>query len=157
MKAEEKKKVEELLFLEKDQELIKKKRILEILVKKSRLELSWVSGNEVQTLVESVLSTPKSIIAATRQNLYPRGKLQQAKLTYIDAKGKISKIQRGGRRIILLVDGKKVKVGISGSGTKIMVDGKKAKRKAFNAGMVCTVSYLGEGTTARSALELATS
>jgi tripartite-type tricarboxylate transporter receptor subunit TctC len=120
-------------------------------IKKSKLELSWVTGDEVQKLVESVLSTPKSIVAATRQNLYPRGKLQQAKLTYIDAKGKISKIQRGGRRLILSVDGKKVKVGISGSGTKIMVDGKKAKRKAFKTGMVCTVSYLGHGTTAQSA------
>lgn len=120
-------------------------------VEKSKLELNWVSGDEVQALVESVLATPKDIVEATRQNLFPKGPVQTAKLTYIDAKGSIAEIQRGGRRVLLNVDGKKVKIGISGSDTKIMVDGKKAKRSAFKPGMSCVFSYLGEGTTARSA------
>lgn len=118
---------------------------------KAKLEINWVSGDEVQELVQSVLTTPKPIVAATRQNLFPKGPVQTAKLTYIDASGKIEKIQRGGRRIILSVDGKKVRVGISGSDTKVMIDGKKAKRSAFKEGMTCTVSYLGPGTTAQSA------
>ena len=120
-------------------------------VQKSKLELNWVSGDEVQTLVETVLATPKDIVEATKQNLFPKGPVQTAKLTYIDAKGSIAEIQRGGRRVVLTVDGKKTKIGISGSGTKIMVDGKKAKRSAFKPGMSCVFSYLGEGTTARSA------
>ena len=55
MKAEEKKKSEELLFMEKDQELIKKKRILEILVKKSRrIECKMDSIKKFETYLEKV-------------------------------------------------------------------------------------------------------
>lgn len=120
-------------------------------VEKAKLELNWVSGEEVQELVESVLATPREIVAATQQNLFPKGPVQKAKLSYIDATGKIDKIQRGGRRVILNIDGEKVRVGISGSGTRITIDGEKSKRSAFKAGMTCKISYLGPDTTARSA------
>ncbi|MDA1324917.1 MAG: tripartite tricarboxylate transporter substrate-binding protein [Proteobacteria bacterium] len=120
------------------------------LINKSKLELNWVDGNEVQALVERVLATPKDVVAAARQNIFPKGPVQQAKLTYLDASGKIGETRRGGRRMTLIVDGQKQKFRVSGSGTKITVDGEKAKRKAVKVGMNCTISYLGPNTTARS-------
>jgi len=120
------------------------------IVKKSKLELNWVGGEEVQALVKRVLATPKDVVSALRQNIFPKGPVQKAKLTYLDVTGKISSSKRGGRRMVIMVDGKKQKFSVSGSKTKITVDGKKAKRKAVKVGMTCRVSYLGPGTTARS-------
>ena len=67
-----------------------------------------------------------------------------------DGTGKIASSKRGGRRMTIIIDGKKLKFRVSGSGTKITVDGKKAKRKAVKVGMSCAISYLGPDTTARS-------
>ena len=120
------------------------------LIKKSKLELNWVDGEEVQGLVESVLATPKDVVSAARQNIFPKGPVQKAKLTYLDSTGKIASSKRGGRRMTIMLDGKKLKFRVSGSGTKITVDGKKAKRKAVKVGMSCAISYLGPDTTARS-------
>ena len=119
-------------------------------VKKAKLELNWVDGKEVQSLVERVLATPKDVVAAARQNIFPKGPVQKAKLTYLDGTGKIASTKRGGRRMTIMIDGKKLKFRVSGSGTKITVDGKKAKRKAVKVGMNCAISYLGPDTTARS-------
>ncbi len=38
----------------------------------------------------------------------------------------------------------------SSSRTKVSIDGKKAKRKALKAGMVCEISYAGNGGEART-------
>lgn len=119
-------------------------------VKKTKTELDWVSGEEVQDLIVRVLKTPKEVVEATRQSLFPTGDVKQAVLKYIDETGTIDKIKRGGRRLELKAGDKVVKASISGSGTKITIDGKEAKRKAFEVGMNCKVSYLGPNTTART-------
>lgn len=118
--------------------------------KKTRTEIAWESGEKVQALIGRVLNTPPEVVAEVAKNLRPSGPVEKAKLTYITAKGTIKAIKRGGRRLELMVDGKKVKTNISGSRTKITIAGKKAKRKAFKEGMVCTISYLGPGTGSRS-------
>ncbi len=118
--------------------------------KRTKTEVQWVSGEEVQALIERVLATPKDIVEATRKNVFPKGPVEKAKLKYITAKGTITAVKRGGRRLELTVDGKKVKTSISGSKTKVTIAGKKAKRKDLKKGQVCTISYLGSGTQSKT-------
>ncbi|MDX1483166.1 MAG: hypothetical protein R3229_01690 [Alphaproteobacteria bacterium] len=56
------------------------------------------------------------------------------------ASGKVEKIERGGRTVVIA--GTKYKV--SGSRTKITIGGKKAKRGAIKVGMECTAEGKGE-------------
>ncbi len=119
--------------------------------KKSDTEIDWVGGEEVQQLIARVLKTPKPVVEATRQNLFPKGEVQRAKLTYVDAAGTIAAIKSEGRRLELKgADGATLKTAISGSGTKITIGGQPAKRSALKQGMSCKISYLGPGTEARS-------
>jgi len=117
---------------------------------KAGMETHWVSGAEVQKLIERVLATPTEIVAAARRNIFPKGPVARASLSFIDAIGRIDAVKRGGRRLVMSIGGKTVDAAVSGGRTEITVKGKPANRGAIKAGMRCRISYLGPGTTARS-------
>ncbi|MGE0651969.1 MAG: Bug family tripartite tricarboxylate transporter substrate binding protein [Alphaproteobacteria bacterium] len=114
--------------------------------KKSRVPLSPITGQQVQDHVAKLFTMPKSIIdranAATQVN---PSAIADAKLTWKTAKG--ATIGGVKKRKLQFTDGGK-KVTADLSGTSITVKGKKAKRSALKAGMVCDVTYLGDGDAA---------
>jgi hypothetical protein len=114
--------------------------------KKSRVPLSPITGQQVTDHVNKLFAMPKSIIdranAATQVN---PAAIAEAKLTWKTAKG--ATIGGVKKRKLQFTDGGK-KVTADLSGTSIMVKGKKAKRSALKAGMVCDITYLGDGDAA---------
>lgn len=120
--------------------------------KKGRMPIDPVSGEEVQALLGELYALPKDIIAHAGQAISNKNntEISQAKLSVSNYSGKITKIQRGGRRVSWSGGGKKGKVNVSGSKTKITVGGKLAKRKALKEGMSCDFRVLG----ARSAVNI---
>jgi tripartite-type tricarboxylate transporter receptor subunit TctC len=113
--------------------------------KKGRMPIAPVSGEEVQTLLAGLYSLPKEIIDHAANAISNKNNINitQAKLTISSYTGKITKVQRGGRRVSWKGNGKKGKLSVSGSKTQITVAGKKAKRKALKPGMSCTFKVLG--------------
>jgi len=117
---------------------------------KAGMETDWVSGEEVQKLIGHVLATPAAVVAAARRNIFPKGPVETAPLSYIDAIGRIDSVKRGGRGVILAIGDKKISAAVAGGRTAIRIKGKKAGHGAIKVGMRCRISYLGPGTTARS-------
>jgi hypothetical protein len=69
----------------------------------------------------------------------------------LKSKGKITKIENGGRKVTFDIGGgKAAAVGVSGSGTKLTIADKKANRKALKAGMNCAIVYPAPGSAAKS-------
>ena len=118
--------------------------------KRSKMEINYVSGEDVQTLIERVLATPKDIVAAAVDNTKHRGDIEQAKLNYEKAIGTIVDVKRGGRRLVVEVGSKKLKTSVSGSRTKLTVNGGKVKRKGIKIGMKCTLTWLGPGSESKN-------
>lgn len=119
-------------------------------VKAQDRDVSPVSGEDVQALIERVSKTDKSLIAKLDELLIYKGTKGKAKVHLESATGPISEVIKGGRSIVLKGgnDGKAFKAKISGSRTKINVAGKEADRKALKAGMVCTVKAPANGEEA---------
>lgn len=120
--------------------------------KKGRLPIDAVSGEEVQELLAGLYALPKEIIDHAGNAISNKNNINisQAKLSVSNYSGKITKLQRGGRRVSWSGGGKKGKLRVSGSKTKITVGGKGAKRKNLAVGMSCNFRVLG----AQSALNI---
>jgi tripartite-type tricarboxylate transporter receptor subunit TctC len=118
--------------------------------KKAKIEINYVSGEDVQTLIERVLASPKEVVAAAVDNTKHRGDIEKAKLNYEKAIGTIVDVKRGGRRLIVEIGGKKLKTSVSGSRTKLTVNGSKVKRKNIKVGMKCTLTWLGPGSESKN-------
>jgi tripartite-type tricarboxylate transporter receptor subunit TctC len=71
------------------------------------------------------------------------------KVTILNHTGKVTKTERGGRKISLMHEGKEVSAKVSGSRTKVTIGGKKNKRKNIKPGMTCTFVYLRVGAEAK--------
>lgn len=115
--------------------------------KKVRMPVLPISGEQVQRHVAKLYRTSPEIIAKAQDVIKTKGRVFQAKLNWKTVKAtKIEKVRRGGRRISFRVGGKLVKVRIGR--TRITIDGKKVKRKKLKVGLVCDISYLGDGDAA---------
>ena len=68
----------------------------------------------------------------------------------LTVKAKLDDVKRGGRWLHFKNDGAEHKTKISSSRTKVSIGGKKAKRNALKPGMVCEISYAGDGGEAQS-------
>ena len=115
-------------------------------VKKRRLELDPISGEEIQAIIANTYAAPPDVIELARRAYSPSGKIEMAKL--IKVKGAISKINKKGSKLTLSDGGKEVKARVAGR-TKITIAGKKAKRKALKAGMNCTMTLVASGAVAQ--------
>ncbi len=117
---------------------------------KEKRELDIVNGDEMQSLLERLAKTPKSLVERLADSLKYKGPTITAKIEAVPAKeGTISEIENGGGQItIKLKDGKNYKTSISGSRTKLQIAGKKGDRKEFKVGQVCAVTAPGDGQEA---------
>ena len=127
----------------KDPRLIKE-------LNKQSMDVSPVTGGEIQTIVAKAYKTPKSIVDRARESMSYKGKRIKAKIKMVKDTGTISKIIKGGRKLHMkLANGKTVKTSVSGRRTKVFIGGKKTKRKKIKMGMTCTFNYPGTGQRAK--------
>ncbi len=118
---------------------VKDKNFAKGLEKIMKQPIAFIPGDKMQKLVTEYTASFKAQLPRFKElqlqayNRYFKG----IKLPTIPEKfdGKISKISRGGRIVVI---GKHV-VKVSGSRTKITIAGAEAKRKAFKVGMSCSV------------------
>jgi tripartite-type tricarboxylate transporter receptor subunit TctC len=116
--------------------------------KRRRLEITPMSGEDVQKLVDEIYALPKDVLARSRVAATSSARTSVAKAvvpveTYM---GKITALKSGGRRVTWKGDVAKGKLRVSGRRTKITVAGKKAKRKALKVGMNCAFKVKGAQT-----------
>ncbi|MEE2654260.1 MAG: hypothetical protein VX434_00755 [Pseudomonadota bacterium] len=117
--------------------------------KKTKMEVNYVSGSDVQKLVNRVLNTPKATVQAAIINTRHKGKVEKVKLNYVKASGTVTAVKRKGRKLVLKIGSKKVKTKVSGKRTKVFVNGTKVKRGAVKPGMRCELTWLGNGTESK--------
>jgi tripartite-type tricarboxylate transporter receptor subunit TctC len=116
--------------------------------KKARMEIDPIFGDEMESLLKEMYSTPADIVAALRAASEPTGKVEMAKIPVITASVKLGKVGKGGSKVSFKGKGKdgnnvKGSVRVSGSKTKVSVGGQTAKRDALKTGMACTLTYQG--------------
>ena len=116
---------------------------------KARRDVSLVTGEEIQDIVEKMAAAPKSILDKIEDVTKFHGITEKVHIALAHHMGKVVKIAKGGRKVTIDYKGKKVSAKISGSRTKVMVNGKKAKRKAIKKGMTCTFTYPSPGSEAK--------
>lgn len=116
---------------------------------KQLMEIEPQKGEEIQRSVETLIATPRRIVELTDKVLENEMKLERAKLNWIEVPGAaLTAVEDGGGTIAFADAGKPVKAGTAGA--KISVDGKDARRGDLKAGLVCDISYLGNGDLART-------
>ncbi len=101
---------------------------------RAKRKLDPLIGDDVRKAIVAILNQPPEIM-----NMLSA--LSRQKVPMVKHTGPVTKIQRGGRRIIITVGGKNLKAKVSGSRTKITINGKKAKRKKVKVGMTCTFTW----------------
>jgi tripartite-type tricarboxylate transporter receptor subunit TctC len=116
--------------------------------KRRRLEVTPMSGEDVQNLIDEIYALPKDVLARSRDAATSSARTSVAKAvvpveTYM---GEITALGSGGRRVTWKGDTAKGKLRVSGSGTKITVAGDKTKRKALKVGMACSFRVKGAQT-----------
>jgi hypothetical protein len=117
--------------------------------KRLKLELSPVSGEEIQAMLTRVYATPPEVIARARDAMRYKGEKVTAKPTLSKVNATIVQSIREGRQVeVKLADGKTAKASISTSSTEVTIGGKKAKRAALKAGMACAIEWPGPGQQA---------
>jgi tripartite-type tricarboxylate transporter receptor subunit TctC len=105
--------------------------------KKLKLEVAAISGDKMQGMLKRIYATPKAVVDRAKEVTKSRTPLKMAKIPIEKLSAKIEGTKRGGRRVIIMKDGKKVTLRVSKSKTKVSIAGKKAKRGALKAGMDC--------------------
>lgn len=120
--------------------------------KNSRVEISPVSADTLESLMAEAYQTPKTLldkIAALRK---PTGKVQMRETHYRTVSGKIKKIRAKGRRMMVIFKdkGKRSRAKVHGRMTKVSIGGKRAKGKKIKVGMTCKITYEGDNTFAKS-------
>jgi len=118
--------------------------------KRLKLELSPVSGEEIQAMLTRVYATPPDVIARARDAMRYKGEKVVAKPKLSKVNATIVQSLREGRQIeVKLADGKTAKTSVSGSKTKVTIAGKAAKRAALKPGMTCAIEWPGPGQQAK--------
>lgn len=120
-------------------------------IEAQKLELSPVSGQEVQALITDMMSTPPDIVQAAKEATQKTGGMfiKTVKVQLVTHTGPVTETKKKGRLITIDHKGKKASAKISGSRTAVTIDGKKAKRGAVTVGMTCTFTYPGAGQEAK--------
>ena len=116
--------------------------------KKQRREVDLVTGDEIQEIVDGMAKTPKSDLALLEGIQEYKGVAKMAKIELAKHTGKVTKTEKGNRRIFIMHDGKEVMAKVSGSRTEVTVAGKGSKRGAVKVGMTCTFTYPAPGDEA---------
>jgi tripartite-type tricarboxylate transporter receptor subunit TctC len=119
---------------------------------KQRIDINPLSGEALAALVKDLHETPKPLVqrALDVTTKSDRVTLVKVKIPWKTEKVKVLKVNKKGRRIGFKSDGSDVAVSVSGSKSKVTIADKEAKRSAIKAGMTCTVTHQGDGTTARA-------
>jgi tripartite-type tricarboxylate transporter receptor subunit TctC len=120
---------------------------------KQKLETgAAVSGRNVAKLVDGIYDSSERAIALAQDAVTSEKKIQITKkeIPVVTVSTTITDIKKGGRELHFQVKGKSHKTKVSGSRTKITIAGKEGKRKNIKVGMVCDVSYQGNGTEAKN-------
>jgi tripartite-type tricarboxylate transporter receptor subunit TctC len=102
--------------------------------KRAKRVLDPLIGEDVRKAIVAILNQPPEIMGMLAE-------LSKQKVEMVKHSGPVSKVKRGGRRIVITVGGKELTAKVSGSRTKVTVNGKKAKRKAVKVGMTCTFTW----------------
>ncbi len=118
--------------------------------KKQNREIVPVSGLEIQEMIKTVASAPKPVIAKLKDFIRYKGKREKAKVELAKHTGKVTKSQKGGRKIFIDYKGKEVFASVSGSRSKVSIAGKSADRGQVKPGMTCTFTYLKAGGEAKA-------
>jgi tripartite-type tricarboxylate transporter receptor subunit TctC len=109
-------------------------------VKRRKLSVAPMSGEEVDKLIATFYSYPKNVIARASKAL-AIGKITKVKLKKL--KGSIAKLSK--KRIkVTGGDGKTHTFKLHKRRTKVKVAGKQAKTNALKTGMSCTFRHYGE-------------
>lgn len=116
-------------------------------MKRQKLELNPISGQQIQKMIKDLYNSPKDLVALASNAASNDAALNVSKATIpiLIHQGKITKLKRGGRRVKWKGVKAKGKLKVKGK-TKIFVAGKKVKRKAMKVGMNCTFKVRGVET-----------
>ena len=119
--------------------------------KKQDLEITPVSGEGINKLIDRIYSSSPKVVAMAKEAVESEKKTQVTKkeVPVETVSGTIAAVENGGRELQFKFKDKTHKVKVSGSRTKVMIGGKEAKRKGIKVGMACDVSYQGDGTEAK--------
>lgn len=99
-------------------------------------------GDAVQQKIVELMDQPPEVVALLKR-------LSTVKVDMLQHTGPVSQLNREGRTVFIMHEGKEVSAKISGSRTTLMVNGAKAKRKAIKVGMTCTFTYPRAGAEAK--------
>lgn len=115
------------------------------LMARQKLALDPMSGVEMTRRIGRLQKTPKAVVDAAIEDATKTDKTEMAKavVPVFKAMGKITKVERGGRRVSFAGKGKKGKLSVSSRNTKVTIAGKKAKRGALKVGMSCDFAFQG--------------
>lgn len=75
-------------------------------------------------------------------------KLAKARGGVTTVSAKLDQVGNGGREVHYKANGKAIKSSVSSSRSKVEIGGKGAKRGDLKAGMMCDITYMGEGAEA---------
>lgn len=130
-------------------------RVLNFTHKGKKMKLS-VSGSRSEIMVAGKLAPRAALKTGMTclMNWAKRGDRIEARKVNCLAKVKFDKVQRGGRILHFMHDGKKMKLRVSGGRSEITVGGKLAPRAALKAGMTCSLNWKkrGDRTEARKVI-----
>lgn len=116
---------------------------------KRHMELQPATGEEIQKEVTRLIQTPKSIVEIANKVLENQINIIDVKLNWLDATAvALGEIRDKGRRISFGHGGKTVTADTEGA--KITVAEQEAKAVDLKPGLVCNISYLGDGDVART-------
>ncbi|TDI67078.1 MAG: hypothetical protein E2O90_03635 [Alphaproteobacteria bacterium] len=106
-----------------------------------------VSGSRSEITVAGKLAPRGALKAGMTclMNWAKRGDRIEARKVNCLAKVTFDKVQRGGRILRFVHDGKKMKLRVSGGRSEITVGGKLAPRSALKAGMTCSLNWAKRG------------
>ena len=119
-------------------------------IERQKLHLDAMSGEEMERRIKALHDVPAAIVkaaieASLRTDTTP---MAQAVIPIETAKGKISKVANGGRKVSFAAGEKKGTLSVSTSGTKVSIAGKAAKRDRLKAGMACEFTFQGSAAKA---------
>lgn len=101
-------------------------------------DLSLVTGEEIQDIVEKMASAKKETLDKLEKVSQWTGPAKVVKVEMPKYTGKVTKTERGGRKITIDTQGKAKTANISGSRTKVMIGGAEGDRGQVKVGMTCT-------------------
>jgi tripartite-type tricarboxylate transporter receptor subunit TctC len=119
---------------------------------KQQLDITYVSGERLQGLMEKAYSAPPQMIARLLELSQPTLREDMAEANVV--KTKITGVGREGRLVSFVDKGAKTEAAVSGGTTEIMHAGQKMEASGLKEGMTCEITYYGnKGTAAKIACE----